>query len=218
MQVNDRFFNTYQTDVLSHESTPDVVGHDVLRMLHAALGVTTEVAELMDCEGLDEVALAEELGDVCWYIALLMSAVNRPLSDASDWADDIVSGDYDIGDVEMFEGHDPAELSDAPFEALVRGAIRWGAFLNDRVKRRFSYGNTNLEEWKDDHYPLSMCVGALLIVITAIAASKGMALHQVLSANALKLSKRYGGEGFDAFLAMNRDLTAERDAMVGGGA
>lgn len=38
------------------------------RLLHAAIGVSTEVAEILLAT--DEINLREEIGDVCWYLAV----------------------------------------------------------------------------------------------------------------------------------------------------
>lgn len=53
------------------------------KLLHAAMGMVTESAEFMDAlkkhfiygKPIDEVNLIEELGDVCWYIAIACKAL-----------------------------------------------------------------------------------------------------------------------------------------------
>ena len=58
-----------------------------LRVLHALLGLNTESAELLECipkvingEALDSVNLNEELGDVLWYQAVLVDALQLDLN------------------------------------------------------------------------------------------------------------------------------------------
>lgn len=54
-------------------------GHD-MNLLHAAMGISTEAGELMDAfkrkifygKELDVVNLKEEVGDIMWYIAILL--------------------------------------------------------------------------------------------------------------------------------------------------
>lgn len=57
-----------------------------IRVLHAVFGVATEAGELaagvlkrmMNGERLDEVNIAEEVGDVLWYVAILLDAIGLP--------------------------------------------------------------------------------------------------------------------------------------------
>lgn len=59
------------------------------RLLHAAMGLVTEAGELMDAlktnlyygKPLNITNVAEELGDVAWYLAIGASAINHPLGD-----------------------------------------------------------------------------------------------------------------------------------------
>jgi NTP pyrophosphatase (non-canonical NTP hydrolase) len=65
-----------------------VVNTKFARLVHAALGLSTEAGEFVEAlhkhawgEDLDLVNLSEELGDVCWYVAIGSDAVKIPLSD-----------------------------------------------------------------------------------------------------------------------------------------
>ena len=67
-----------------------MVGRDkMLRLEHAAFGLCTESGEFMDAlkkhifygNDLDEVNLAEELGDLLWYVALACNALEINLDD-----------------------------------------------------------------------------------------------------------------------------------------
>lgn len=63
------------------------IGPDKVRMLHAALGMTTEAAEVLDLlkkhlyygKALDPQYLCEELGDLMWYMALMLDAAGLDL-------------------------------------------------------------------------------------------------------------------------------------------
>ena len=58
------------------------------RLLHGAIGIATESGELLDAikkhvwygKPLDGANIEEEIGDVCWYLALLCSARGISLS------------------------------------------------------------------------------------------------------------------------------------------
>lgn len=49
------------------------------RLIHATLGIVTELMEYYESE--DDVNLAEELGDVYWYIAIAMDELDLTLDD-----------------------------------------------------------------------------------------------------------------------------------------
>jgi len=90
--------NTYQsdatvTDLMDYapvlERLQDV--HTV-RLLHAAMGLCTEVGEFMDMlkkhilygKPLDEVNLKEELGDELWYTALALDELKSTFDECMD--------------------------------------------------------------------------------------------------------------------------------------
>lgn len=80
-------YRNYISDALRTESPYEpVIGRVVLdpsllRLLHASLGLSTEVGELVDVvkkavfygKPVDKVNLKEECGDLLWYVALVMA-------------------------------------------------------------------------------------------------------------------------------------------------
>jgi NTP pyrophosphatase (non-canonical NTP hydrolase) len=64
----------------------------VARILHAAMGVSTESAEILDAvkkhifygKTLDKVNLFEEAGDIFWYLAILADELGFDFEDAMD--------------------------------------------------------------------------------------------------------------------------------------
>jgi len=62
---------------------------DNIRLLHAALGLATEAGEFQDAlkkhlfygKPLDTVNLVEELGDLCWYLAIAMDTLGVPFEE-----------------------------------------------------------------------------------------------------------------------------------------
>ena len=62
---------------------------DFIRLLHAAMGLCTEAGEFQDelkrvlfyHKELDRINLIEEIGDVCWYLAVLCDTLEVSLED-----------------------------------------------------------------------------------------------------------------------------------------
>ena len=77
----------YIRDVLKTESvrTFEEVDLQVLRGLHSVAGLVTEAGELMDAfkkhlfygQPLDLINVVEELGDLCWYMALMIDVLRH---------------------------------------------------------------------------------------------------------------------------------------------
>lgn len=90
----------HQREALKTENTPDFVrlggdrDHDmvVARLIHAVLGLSSEVGELADAlkkhiiygKALDEINILEENGDLDWYQAVMLHAIKRSTSEAYD--------------------------------------------------------------------------------------------------------------------------------------
>ncbi len=63
-------------------------GHD-MNLLHAAMGISTEAGELMDAfkrkifygKALDVVNVKEEIGDLMWYVAILLRELDLDFED-----------------------------------------------------------------------------------------------------------------------------------------
>jgi len=97
--------NTYQTEAMRTESDPDadVAGRLMptpIRLIHSVLGLLTECGEIseawIDAAPLDppKAHLAEELGDVLWYVAVGADAAGMTLRDLSDMRTDPQPADY----------------------------------------------------------------------------------------------------------------------------
>ncbi len=85
--------NEYQKQALRTESTPDFVGNmEMSRLLHGALGMATESAELQDMikkhlmygKTFDRTNVLEECGDQLWYIALALHACGFTMETCMD--------------------------------------------------------------------------------------------------------------------------------------
>lgn len=80
-------------DVEGYERVLERLGDKKLaRLLHAAMGLTTESGEFMDAlkkhffygKPIDETNLVEELGDELWYIALALRTLGSSFEDAME--------------------------------------------------------------------------------------------------------------------------------------
>jgi hypothetical protein len=164
------------------------------RCLHAALGMQTELAELLgsfrntpDGEPLDLVHIKEEIGDVFWYVAIACEA--RGLNFA-EW----------VGEARY-------EPTDFPLWLTIVAMIH-SAEYSDAVKRTIFYGKE--PTWDKWDRPLLM----LMTMMVQLAYACKLNLVDILEANIAKLAKRYPDK-FSADQAVNRDLDAERAALEG---
>jgi NTP pyrophosphatase (non-canonical NTP hydrolase) len=90
--------NGYQEQANVTEFTPDFVRLEgqspehnrmVAQLIHAFLGLSSEVGELADAlkkhliygKALDEINLLEEGGDLEWYIALLLTSIKKTMEE-----------------------------------------------------------------------------------------------------------------------------------------
>jgi NTP pyrophosphatase (non-canonical NTP hydrolase) len=86
---------TYVENVLRSESpvtdalTDRISSNENIRLLHAGMGMCTEVGEFVDMmkkaifygKPLDKVNLREELGDICWYLGLAIDCLDTTLDE-----------------------------------------------------------------------------------------------------------------------------------------
>jgi NTP pyrophosphatase (non-canonical NTP hydrolase) len=81
-------FQSYQQLAMRTARFPDD-GHEKFHLTHASIGLAGEVGELSDTvkkfvfynQPLDKYNVAEELGDILWYLSLAASAIGRDLGD-----------------------------------------------------------------------------------------------------------------------------------------
>jgi len=72
----------------SSRTCPDL-GLDFNNQMHMAIGISTEAGELLDAykkklaynKSLDKTNVAEEIGDLCWYVANLCRILNLDLQE-----------------------------------------------------------------------------------------------------------------------------------------
>lgn len=93
--------NEYQQQANVTEWTPDFVRLEgatpehnrmVAQLIHAFLGLSSEVGELADAlkkhliygKELDQINLLEEGGDLEWYVALMLTAIKQTMTDCME--------------------------------------------------------------------------------------------------------------------------------------
>ncbi|MCG7628971.1 hypothetical protein MHM88_14260 [Epibacterium sp. MM17-32] len=174
---------TNYIDQATRTESIDLFKVDSPRLLHAAIGACTEVGELLLANEGDVTNVKEEMGDICWYVAIACSELGI-------WFEDLLV----LADEERAE--------DDPFKALLGGA---GDAL-DVVKRALFYG-VELDEAKFGRH-----FGTMLLALQIMARDEGWDLTELQEANIAKLSRRYP-EKFTTEAAVNRDTAAELAAV-----
>lgn len=154
------------------------------RLLHAAMGLCTEVGELFEIES-DE-HMVEEMGDVFWYLALAHDAVGLDF--------DAVEIDHDFTDFEP--------RGETPLDTFTIYATE----LLDMVKKQIFYGRAI------DMKRVELTLFTLKMAISFALDEQGIKVIDILQANVNKLSTRYP-EKFTEDAAINRDVKAEYAAM-----
>lgn len=175
------------------------VDDKMVRLLHAGLGLSSELSEIQaaitdsngDSTNFDYVNLAEEAGDLCWYTAIALSAMEL---DASEfWPVDFPNcGKATVDEISLI------------VDLLV---ISVGEF-NNQLKRALFYGKN------PDKAATEEALGNICKDIRILAQDSGVDLDIVMALNIAKLKARYG-EKFTEHAALNRDLKTEREVLEG---
>ena len=78
--------HVYGQILLSKPTMPGIIGDMKVRLLHSGLGMATEIAELQQAiDAGDRVNILEELGDILWYWAIALDALQfRDFSDEGE--------------------------------------------------------------------------------------------------------------------------------------
>jgi NTP pyrophosphatase (non-canonical NTP hydrolase) len=177
--------NTYTDFVKTVESTSWHQPNE--RLLHAAMGLCTESAETFECT--DQQHSLEELGDVCWYIALGLDAIGRSWEDAPILTEAVF--------LDMVRGED----------AAVSLTLHSTDIL-DMVKKAVFYGKAIDQDKLYDSFVMVKNVISYGMIFSGMPYT----LDEVVNANVKKLTARYPGK-FTEEAAVNRDVKEEYAAM-----
>jgi len=154
------------------------------RLLHAAMGLSTEVAELLLAEDDDDINVREELGDILWYTAVVGSV-------------------FEVSYPELRSLANPWVVQQDPLKSLIRGASE----VLDHMKKVCFYGIAEV-----DGVLLGQQVANIILAVSILAEDEGWTLEEVQEINIAKLRRRYGKK-FTTEAAINRNLEAEHDVL-----
>lgn len=165
------------------------------QMVHALLGLITEVGELTDSvkrhvvylKPLDKVNLVEEVGDIFWYLNLYMTEARL-----ASVLVDVVVGSMDAEVVKA-----AVECVQQPWK-LAESVIMLSAIVGGLCVPEDERGVSDRE--------VVETIVAVLCLFIAVADSD---LNTVLTKNIDKLALRYGDKYTD-YKALNRDVAAEQ--------
>lgn len=155
------------------------------RMLHAIIGISTEMGEIVEAyerTNVDFVNVAEEVGDAYWYTAVLFD-------------------ELDIARV------DAPELSPLPASSLPKQLLSQSADMLDKCKKTMFYG----KEFDDAvlHEQIVRFYVTLGLFVDGLQTEVNAPKEKIWEVNLNKLKIRYP-EKFDMTDAEVRDLEAER--------
>lgn len=197
----------YEQNVLITESNDFLaikgrVDDRMIRLLHAGLGLSSELQELTDAyansknEGIDWVNIAEESADLLWYCAVATNAFG-----------------FNHEEVSSLEHEANASLvgkhSMLCLKAALLAAVCATGEYNDLLKKHLFYGRElNVDKMKKVLQALCLSVSGLCFI-------SGTTIAEARQTNINKLRARYGDK-FTAAAALNRDLDVERKILEEG--
>ena len=161
-------------------------------LLHAVMGILTEIEEILDnymptlsnqSVSLDPTNILEEVGDVTWYLAIIGRMYGIKLA----------------GKVES-KFSDPMTL----ILQINKSALK----MLDILKKKLYYNKPIQDEQIIEH------TQNIMIMIQEYMAMYSINLEQSFDINIAKLKARYG-EKFSSERAINRDLETERNILEG---
>jgi NTP pyrophosphatase (non-canonical NTP hydrolase) len=157
------------------------------RLLHAVIGVLTEIEELLDNhigDEQDDTNRLEEAGDVCWYLAIIGREMNL------DYPQLIVK-----------------TKNDNPMK-LVLKIIKNTCKLLDMMKKKLYY-NKPIDESQ-----FKTITTLVMLDVSDYMNTYDIDIEKSFDVNIDKLKARYGSK-FSSDRAINRDLETERNILEG---
>lgn len=163
-----------------------------IRLLHAGIGISTEVSEVVECvlkEELDAVNLSEELADILWYMAIAIDTLmlNPDILDSKSPKVPLHTQKEELKDSTLI---------------LAKHA---GVYL-DYMKKMIFYDKM------PDLLILEANLRNIVQEMDYMSSIAGFKLTDSREINIKKLAKRYGNK-FSEFNANNRDLNSERKIL-----
>lgn len=209
---NPELVSWYQREAMRTAVSPGREGDMDFHFRHAIVGIMTEAGELVDIykkaafqeRAFDFGKVADELGDICWYLALACHALDIDLAAAEE------AFIARAGNQQQFQPEPGTPVMKDVM--LVAGAIcGWAVFLLPRACMRLP------ADKQDEQYELDLqqgmpALGNLLQLCAIAAQLVGTDIEAVMRANIQKLRVRFP-ERFDAARVEDKDEQAERAAV-----
>lgn len=194
----------YEMNVMITESCDfDAIGKRIdnrmIRLLHAGLGMSSELTELIDAADkdiIDWINVMEETADLGWYCSIATNAMGFDPEKISEYENSI---------------KEIMELKPLDENTLEQGMFTLtylvGEF-NDLLKKHLMYGRElNTEKVKE-------CLQKLCASLSGMCRVAGFTIEEARERNIAKLKKRFGNK-FTEAAALNRDLDSERKILEG---
>ncbi len=162
-----------------------LIRHSNIRLMHAGMGLASEVGELVDAgSNQDMVNVCEELGDCLWYISIGL---------------DVLGGEFNFAANDVIGGN--------AWEWADRLTVEAGEILSV-IKAHVFYGR------EIDTNELTAHFVRAGQIVSYIAHLSDTNIEKVMEKNITKLhKKRYKGGKFSEQAANNRDLAGERKIL-----
>jgi len=201
MQLNE-YLNSSARTVRGFPEGHHLDSH-AMDQLHAAMGMATEVGELVEIvytasrnpeEALrpdQHVHIAEEIGDYLWYAALILRSFEGSFDDVRRTHPEPLEHKTD---------------STVPRIGLVLRLAESTAVVIDVMKKHIMYGKPL------NAHTIWVEMTSQLVVMETLAALSGYDIEGIAAMNDAKLRARYPDK-FTQEAALNRDLQAEAEAM-----
>lgn len=196
-QYVDSASRTISSVIEEYESNiPKELG-ERFNVLHMGLGVATEYFELMEAiNKKDFVNVSEEIGDIQWYIGNHLKMIFK----SEDKIYEKLTEVWFKPQYSLLTVNEHMDVITNLFEKYT-----------DMCKRHGAY-NKKIDQYEDKLRTLAINISHSLVSILLNHAE--VSPKQCLERNINKLLARYPDK-FDQFLAMNRDLVAEREILEG---
>lgn len=167
-----------------------------VRLLHGAIGLASELAEIREMgqqKEIDKVNLKEEMGDLCWYMGIMVSELG--LDPESVFRTTAI----------MAPTEHPDYQKDYLNQHIDGMTIDIGEMI-DLLKKNLVYGKElNIASMQEKLFSLSCEIESALNIY-------GMFSSEARERNIEKLRARYG-EKFTEAAALERNLVAEREIL-----
>lgn len=177
-----------------------LVGIRNIRLLHGALGLSSELAELQELaneDDIDPVHLKEEIGDQFWYMGVLIDELG-------------LDPDKTLKTLDIYFGELTETGKQEYLQASVSALTVHIGHLNDLMKKSVFYGKPVSADLFSDRLDM------INFTLNNALSVYGITPSEARATNIAKLKERYKNK-FTEAAALERDLAKERAVLEGKG-